>query len=337
MNSRDNILLHPSGLKIQTPLLIPSFSSKGFALNNNEKSEICDIMHFSSEFIYESQLLSAYDLFHKHLIPITEISGKTELMFLDSGGYETSNSYDLSETRKYLREKKEWDKDSLENFLVTWDYKNPTVLVNYDNINNKKPIENQISEAIEFFNNKTQAMKDFLLKPDNCDTNVINLNKIIENINDLIIFDFLGITEKELGLSLFERMKNIYLIRKELDKLKFKLPIHIFGALDPFSVIMYFLAGAEVFDGLSWLKYSFNFGKATYINNAILNSKISIFDDDNIVRANIIKSNLYLLERLKQTLIRFNRTKKFEEFDEICYKGFGLKVQKIYNDFLKAL
>jgi hypothetical protein len=34
-----------------------------------------------------------------------------------------------------------------------------------------------------------------------------------------------------------------------LDEAGVKSPIHVFGALDPLTVCLYFVAGAEVFDG----------------------------------------------------------------------------------------
>ena len=62
----------------ETPLLLPSFSSKGFP-------QIAEIMDFISAFITSPILISAYDLHYKNVPKKITFS---ELLFLDSGGYE---------------------------------------------------------------------------------------------------------------------------------------------------------------------------------------------------------------------------------------------------------
>ena len=73
MNPRTSILKHPLGIEISTPLLIPSYSSKGFAMHDG-KSELCNIMIFTKEFIYETQLLSAYDIYYRHMLDTMELN-----------------------------------------------------------------------------------------------------------------------------------------------------------------------------------------------------------------------------------------------------------------------
>ena len=52
-----------SGVSMTTPLLIPSFSSKGFAKSKKDgKSEIGRILATASEFVTEIFLISAYDI-----------------------------------------------------------------------------------------------------------------------------------------------------------------------------------------------------------------------------------------------------------------------------------
>jgi len=84
MNPRTSILKHPLGIEISTPLLIPSYSSKGFAMHDG-KSELCNIMIFTKEFIYETQLLSAYDIYYRHMLDTMELN-PTQLTIIDSGG-----------------------------------------------------------------------------------------------------------------------------------------------------------------------------------------------------------------------------------------------------------
>src|SRR5438874_844670 len=92
--ARSTELDHPSGSIIRTPLLVPSFSSKGFGFLKDGTSEITDAMRVSMEFITESILVSAYDVF-KRYIP-ADITPTPEIVFLDSGGYETHDEHDLS-------------------------------------------------------------------------------------------------------------------------------------------------------------------------------------------------------------------------------------------------
>ncbi len=42
-----------------------------------------------------------------------------------------------------------------------------------------------------------------------------------------------------------------------MEKQGIQKPIHIFGSLDPVVSPMYFMAGADIFDGLDWIRFSF--------------------------------------------------------------------------------
>jgi hypothetical protein len=64
---RSQTLRHPSGETFTTPLLVPSFSSKGFRINKNGRSEIWGVFANTAEFLTEAILVSAYDIHHKHL------------------------------------------------------------------------------------------------------------------------------------------------------------------------------------------------------------------------------------------------------------------------------
>ena len=82
---------------MKTPLLIPSFSSKGFARSKRDgKNEIGKILETAGEFLTEVFLISAYDIYYKHLPCPSELSCTPELIFVDSGGYEISTDRDYS-------------------------------------------------------------------------------------------------------------------------------------------------------------------------------------------------------------------------------------------------
>jgi hypothetical protein len=74
----------------------------------------------------------------------------------------------------------------------------------------------------------------------------------------------IGFTEKEIGNSVFERMQNIAKIRLALNKAGIVSPIHIFGSLDTVTTLFYFVTGADIFDGLTWLRYAFKDGRTLY-------------------------------------------------------------------------
>ena len=67
---------------IKTPMVVPSFSSKGFI-------DIDNIHRMLNKYIINSKLISAYDLYYKN-ISSEDIYG-SEILFLDSGGYESKN------------------------------------------------------------------------------------------------------------------------------------------------------------------------------------------------------------------------------------------------------
>ena len=337
MNQRINQIKHPLGIELTTPLLIPSYSSKGFAIDDSGKSELCNIMNFAKEFVYESQLVSAYDIYHKHMPEITELN-RTQITLIDSGGYETSNNFDLSETRKYDRTRKVWNQNLLNEVIDSWPELYPAIVVSFDDIDARIPIEDQIRNAQNYFCKKKQFLSDFLIKPNSYEESFIDIERIKNHANDFSFFDIVGITEKELGDSLFERMKNIYSIRTKLDSLSIMSPIHIFGALDPLSVILYFIVGAEIFDGLSWLKYDYFYGNASYINNScILKNIDNMFLNDNDLRLQTLKNNIYKLDTLKYILIEFSKSSKYEIFDKIGGSGFGMIINDMIINFNKHL
>jgi len=62
-------------------------------------------------------------------------------------------------------------------------------------------------------------------------------------------------------------MANIAIIRLKVSANGLNQPIHIFGSLDPISTPLYFLSGADLFDGLTWLRYAYKDGLAIYQQN----------------------------------------------------------------------
>jgi len=310
MLARSSILDHPSGIKIKTPLLVPSFSSKGFKFDSNRNSEILEIYDVTKEFLTESLLISAYDGYHGY-VPLSKIP--TEYVFIDSGGYETSDEHDLSEVMRTNGNIEPWNEELHRNFLDKWPSYIPSIFISFDHGRIRKSISEQIRSARELFSNYPFQINNFLVKPE--DRNYLKLSNVIEHIRELSSFDIIGFTEKDLGSSIIDRMHNIALIRNALDEINIKAPLHIFGSLDPISTCLYFLAGAEIFDGLTWLKYSYHNGSAIYKNNAAVLTDGLTWEEktlDSIIR----KRNIYYLENLQIEMTNFLHESDFNIFTE---------------------
>lgn len=339
MLARSNKLIHPLGVEVETPLLVPSFSSKGFGFKKKQKhtepdvSESFDALEFSKEFLTESLLISAYDVFYKH-IPYREENIVTEVTFIDSGGYETGNAYDISATTKYNYDLKHWELCNFVEVLKKWPAHKAAILVSFDHGNHRDPLAKQINDAEEIFGQFPNMLNDFLIKPETKEQSYVQVENIIKNIKKLSSFNIIGVTERELGNSILQRMQNLYKIRIALDKSGNNAPIHVFGSLDPVTSILYFLAGAEIFDGLTWLKYSYFNNAAIYTSNfGVLNSELGINIRDGQIKSIAISKNTYYLEKMKYTMKDFLKYKNFKLFDNLASKGFGDIIEKSYRTF----
>jgi len=340
---RSRTIVHPNGTKFDTPLLVPSFSSKGFSLMNRKDlgvvSECYDVMMVAKGFLHESLLVSAYDLYY-NLIPKPSEFNSTKINIIDSGGYETSQVYDLSGINKNTREVKEWSLEFLIDTLSKWPEDMTSIIVSYDHGKLRKPILEQVEDAQDLFHRNKNFMSNFLIKPETREQDYINLSNIITDPNLLSGFDIVGVTEKEIGNSQLERMINIALLRRAMDVAGVNSPIHIFGSLDPINIILYFLAGAEVFDGLTWLKFAYHKGAAIYIQNySVLSNSYGIETNDMQLKRNFWVDNISFLTKLKAALINFSIEKKYENFHDIDNGLYNLSatIEKLHTQFLNKL
>lgn len=337
MEPRSQIIKHPSKVTIKTPLLIPSFSSKGFAIRKGE-SIIKAPLLMLTEFLTESMMVSAFDIYHKLIPNPDKYAFATEVVFIDSGGYETSSIYDFSGIIEYEGDSNkinEWNIKKLESVIRKWSKRYPAIIVNFDHGNIRKSLNMQISEASSFFQKFPKMLNTFLIKPETKKQQLVQVDNILDSIQLLEQFDIIGLTEKELGNSMLKRMRNIRKIREELDKANITKPIHIFGSLDPISSILYFLSGAEIFDGLSWLRFSYYDGMTIYTQNfSVLNDNLGIHVKDKQVKAQSLTNNIQFLGALKHKMINYITTKSFEEFKSLGYPGLCDILGKNYKIFI---
>lgn len=316
MLARSSKLIHKaSGVTVETPLLIPSFSSKGIAKDKKGKSNVGSLIKFASEFLTKTCLISAYDMFYKHMDPIEELPLLPELVFIDSGGYEVSWDNDYSSYIQAPPNEEKWEPELHQSVLDSWPDEIPAVIVNYDHPKLRIPLTEQIKNARELFSKFNTQIHLFLLKPETDTQTTLkeSLKSALSDIEELSYFDIIGVTEKELGSSILERMTNIAKLRRAMDEAGLNSKIHIFGALDPLSVCYYFLSGAEIFDGLTWIRYAYEEGRCVYFHNhGALNYGLHMRDQSIKLRA--MTENIYSLETMEHRMREFLATNDFSKF-----------------------
>lgn len=314
MYARSRKINHPIGKPFETPLLIPSFSSKGFGFSKSGESELPQIFRAAEEFITDSLLVSAYDLHHGH---VTMETGVAEITIVDSGGYETTDQTDLSETFVSEVHAKDWNRDKLIQTLDAWPTHIPAVFVSYDAHDERRPLEEQISAARPTIARYPHQLHALLIKPETRDQKHVQVDNIVRVAQTLSPFNIIGLTEKELGSRMIDRMVNLWRIRRSMDEAGVTAPIHIFGCLDPASICLYFVAGAEIFDGLTWLKYAFHEGNAIY-RNSFAAKTIGLHRTDDFVKMKTMQDNLSYLSNMQVEMRTFLHTK---DFDELHWNG----------------
>ncbi len=245
------IRINGEDVGISTPLVVPSFSSKAFP-----DSLLNILLTDMSRFITDSFLISAYDLHHGSITNPNHAFA--ELMFLDSGGYELRKDPGALEPRYPERSGfKPYEKHDYKSVLASLKPTIPTIAVSFDNPVDPKPIREQIKEAHDLFENVPNVGRELLLKPESSSEPFVDLSSILMALPEMDEFDCLGVVEEELGDSVYERMQLIARFRSGMEKQGIQKPIHIFGSLDPVVSPMYFMAGADIFDGLDWIRFSF--------------------------------------------------------------------------------
>jgi hypothetical protein len=93
-------------------------------------------------------------------------------------------------------------------------------------------------------------------------------------------------------------------LRRALDKAGLEIPIHVFGSLDTVTTPLYFLAGADIFDGLTWLRFAFHDGLTVYKQNygAI---KLGVVTPAHVVDGRCWNNNYYYMKDLELEMRRF--------------------------------
>jgi hypothetical protein len=320
------VLEHPSGVKFTTPLLVPSFSSKGFPPTRDNKPWASRALEISGEWLTDTMLISAYDVHHGHIPQPSDLSFMPDLTIVDSGGYEAGFDEDFSAVAVRDHRPKDWSPDDLRRVLDAWPERFPAVFVSYDHPARRISVAAQISEAKELFGNYAKQMHSLLLKPEAKTQEYLKnvLKTVIEVPNMLAGFHIIGITEKELGSSLLDRMQRIAELRLALDGACISTPIQVFGALDPITSGLYFMSGAEIFDGLTWQRYAYHEGMCIYrANYGALT--IGLDGRDHLVDGKTMSDNVNYLRKLELSMRRVvldQDVRHFLHHDALFQQGF---------------
>ncbi len=294
-----------SGTALETPLLLPSFSSKTF-----QDEHVGKILEYMAPVITDEVLISAYDL---HYRKIRKKITFPSVVFIDSGGYEASTDNELSDTGKKVHNPRRWVREFHQRVLAKWDYSPDTVLISFDSPKTKTDIARQISRAKKLFESHTRGNSELLIKTSSSHKSYVEIDEVISHVHELAQFDIIGFTEKELGDSTLRRMCNISKVREALERVGLEIPIHVFGSLDTISTPLYFLAGADIFDGLTWLRFAFDEGNTVYKHNYGAKRQ-GIRLEDFRVNGTVWNSNYYYMHRLKDDMLKFLVAHEYSSF-----------------------
>jgi hypothetical protein len=262
-------------------------------------------------------LVSSYDIYHKE---VTRKITFSELIFLDSGGYEARYDHDLSETYGKSHKPKPWNRRFHESVLKTWSSKWPTIAVTYDSPTQFQGFAGQLRAAMQSRAAHPSLVWELLLKPETKKDRFIGIEKLLRHVDQLRPIAVVGMTEKEIDASLFGAMKKIARLRVAMNAAEVHAPIHIVGSLDPLTSVLYFIAGAEIFDGLTWLRFGYHEGRTMYWQNYAAHH-----DSEGIRRKNsdqsyeMWKNNYYYLEKLRTQMMNYARTGDFAHFGPIAH------------------
>lgn len=278
-------------VQVNTPLLVPSFSTRGFPL-------IGDIYATMKSRLFGVCLVSALDLSRSN-VP-QSVTDDVNLVFLDSGQYEARNWSTTNEESRSGDEAIDWKREEYRAIARGIGEVNNVVLVNYD-LNNG--LMQQIDEAKEDFSSAPHAACDFLAKPES-PARLLNIARLAKYAKGLSEFDIVGLTAREAGESLVERCRTLVMLRNALSDVGLDSPIHVFGAISPLEVMTYFLCGADVFDGLNWLRLSFRDQASVPIEESAFESGKAILNDTELLVEEWTE-NLSYLYRLQSSLQRY--------------------------------
>ena len=256
--------------------------------------------------LYGVCLVSALDIASSR-IP-ADVTDEVNLTLIDSGMYEASNAESRQIDDRLSDASGNWVRQEYLEIAGRIDPSANVILVNYDGV---ESVEQQIRQASEDFSQAPHAASDFLVKPESW-AQLINVARLAQHTEKLEQFNIVGITAREAGDTLARRCSTIVMLRDALDDAGLNLPIHVFGAITPSEVLIYSFCGADIFDGLNWLRLGFTDNGSAAIEEAAFDEGMSHLTDFEL-RASVWLGNLRRLYRLQESLRRYSLSKDLDE------------------------
>jgi hypothetical protein len=204
-------------------------------------------------------------------------------------------------------------------------FKNSSVVLSTYDITSS--IDVQLAGALSIKKDFPNAVIDFIVKGDN------PVGQVLHGLSDpkrsLEPFSIIGFTEKELGSTIRNKLLNLLCIKRWLADCGWQGCIHIFGGLEPNLTKLYFMAGADIFDGLSWQRMYFRDGASIYNPKTY---RIALQEHEN--KFLMMKDNLWIIQDLSNYLsTQFaSRLAKVELFETLL-KNDNITI----DDILTAL
>lgn len=288
---------------LNLPLFFYSYSSNGFP-------DLVNRMKDSLQYI-PMYLLSLYDF--KYNLPKELITpDDSRIRIWDSGGYEMlgySTNYNSSSLEK-------WDASTYIHTANAIPWNGKDILGSFDTPTESIPIQDQIERAIDLYSKiEGNYFRDLLIHiPYDADPYVLS-EMLKPYVNE---FHILGVTEKEIAPTWAHGIRFIKQLRSALSTLQTQhyIPIHVFGCLDLKTVIRFALAGADIFDGLTWLRYFFSNGEVLYKQELQYAVPIKQLLNLNIdPKLFMMRHNIQEMERLRSHLVYAINTNNLEKFE----------------------
>lgn len=344
-----------NGIEISTPLVIPSLSTRNVGRLDQEGidgesqppvSYASGVLETLGNHIDEALLVSAYDLHYRALHESDRLlKGEAptcfhhpNLLMLDSGLYETRERVGYDDG---YEQPKDWSPEMYSELLAQLPAEFPGAIVNYDlnadQLSDPKEMSYgaQLDRAREFFAAHDGPASVCLLKPER-QGRFIDCSQLASVAADLKEFDIVAITEKELGDTLRQRFDQLAKLHRLLKERGIQAPIHVFGGLDPSLTPIYVACGAEIVDGVGWLRYSYSDSDtATYIESRPL-LKLDLDSRVPIRLFRTLSDNLTYLQSMKRRLELLIDTGNWGGFSERHGEALkGVVAQVLSNQEVK--
>ncbi len=234
--------LPAGGVALKLPVFFPSLSTAAKTTVGVEQH-----MELLLALKHPQFLVSAADIYflrknrqtesRKIAEHLTRARNQRQVVLLDSGNYE-----------KYWQ-KLDW---TVEQFHEVLSYTPVSLAFCFDDLEPPDSIEKSIvqieqSTARDRRENEMESMLPIVHAQKRGDFPFV-CKAIAERLQPILI----GVPERELGAGIVDRVRSVVAIRKELDSTGHYHCLHLLGTGNPISLLAFYLAGADSFDGLEW-------------------------------------------------------------------------------------